>query len=56
MRDRGKSAGWCSGSNIGAPNGGWCGSGAPTRVGTGGIRGIAAAGGTACIPPIGPGT
>jgi len=45
-----------SGSNIGGPKGGRCGTGAPTRVGTGGIRGIAGLGATARMPPNEAGT
>lgn len=56
MRDLGISDGWWSGSNIGGPKGGRCGSGAPTKVGTGGIRGIAGLGAIACMPPIEAGT
>ena len=41
VSDLGTSAGW-SGSKIGAPNAGWRGRGAVTRVGTGGMRGTAA--------------
>ena len=52
VRDLGTSAGW-SGLNIGGPNAGWCGRGAPTSVGTAGCKwGIAAMGATGRIPPI----
>lgn len=56
MRDLGISDRWWSGSNIGGPKGGRCGSCAPTKVGTGGIRGMAGLGATVCMPAIEVGT